>query len=171
MCEFESSEVSQAVGRSEKMSLTLAERPANGGPLRISRQSPGSNFRHSQNEIADSLRRTLGKFPFSGDGGRRPGSICTVWPSLQCKPRRSPPLSPSNWECRVSTAASNAHTALKSAMNTPPELRRSCQFSEFCAQFASARYIDVITLHDRTGESFRRQCSVDFGRAPFLASA
>src|SRR5260370_5766339 len=52
-------------------------------------------------EIAVNLRQTFEKLPFLGDCGRRPGSICTTWPSLQCKPRSSPPRSPSNWECRV----------------------------------------------------------------------
>jgi hypothetical protein len=88
---FESSRPSQAVRRSEKMSLILAERPANGGLLRISQRSPGSNFRHSQSEIADSLRQTFEKLPFLGDCGRRPDSICTAWPSWQCNPRISPP--------------------------------------------------------------------------------
>jgi hypothetical protein len=33
----------------------------------------------SGSEIADSLRRTFGKFPFLGDCVQRPGSICTAW--------------------------------------------------------------------------------------------
>jgi hypothetical protein len=65
------------------MSLILAERPANGGLLRIGHQSPGSDFGHSRSEIADSLRRTFEKLPFLGNCGRRRGSICTAWPSLQ----------------------------------------------------------------------------------------
>jgi hypothetical protein len=69
---------SQAVRRSEKVPLILAERPANGGLLRTSHQSPGSDFGHSQREIADSLRRTFEKFPFFGDCVRRLGSICTT---------------------------------------------------------------------------------------------
>jgi hypothetical protein len=73
---FESSKVSQAVRCSEKGPLILAERLANGVLLRISHQSPGSDFGHSQSEIADSLRRTFEKLPFLGDCGRRPGSIC-----------------------------------------------------------------------------------------------
>jgi hypothetical protein len=84
MCKFESSQVSQAVRRSEKVPLILAERPANGGLLRISRRSPGSDFGQSQSETADSLRRTFEKFPFLRDCGRRPGSICTTWPMRQC---------------------------------------------------------------------------------------
>src|ERR1700694_612789 len=79
---FESSQVSQAVRRSEKLSLILAERPANGGLLRIGHQSPGSDFGHSRSEMADSLRRTFEKLPFLGDCGRRRGSICTAWPGL-----------------------------------------------------------------------------------------
>jgi hypothetical protein len=84
MCKFESSRPSQAVRRSEKVPLILAERPANGGLLRISRRSPGSDFGQSQSETADSLRRTFEKFPFLRDCGRRPGSICTTWPMRQC---------------------------------------------------------------------------------------
>jgi hypothetical protein len=38
-------------------------------------QSPGSSFRDSRSQIADSLRRKFEKLPFLGDGGRRPGSI------------------------------------------------------------------------------------------------
>ena len=53
---------------------------SNGGLLRISHRSPGSDFGHSQSETADNLRRTFEKFPFLGDCGRRPGSICTTWP-------------------------------------------------------------------------------------------
>jgi hypothetical protein len=37
---------SQAVWRSEKMSLILTKRPDNGGLLRISHQSPGYDFEH-----------------------------------------------------------------------------------------------------------------------------
>jgi hypothetical protein len=44
----------------------IAERPANGGLLRISHQSPGSGFGHSQQERADSLWRTFEKLPFFG---------------------------------------------------------------------------------------------------------
>ncbi len=69
---------SQAVRRSEEIALMLAERPANAGLLRISRQSPGSDLRHSPRETADSLWHTLEKLPFSGDCGRRPGSISTA---------------------------------------------------------------------------------------------
>jgi hypothetical protein len=88
---FESSRVSQPVRHSEKTCLIFAERPANGGLLRIGHQSPGSDFGHSQREIADSLRRTFEKLPFLGDRGRRLGSICTAWPSLQCNSPNSPP--------------------------------------------------------------------------------
>jgi hypothetical protein len=72
---FESSQVSQAVRRSEKLPLILAERPANGGVLRFNERSPGADFGHFRLGLADSLRRTLEIFPFSGDDGRRPGSI------------------------------------------------------------------------------------------------
>src|SRR5882757_10649757 len=79
---FESSRPSQAVRRSEKMSLILEERAANGGLLRTAGRSPDSEFGRFRREIADSLRRTFEKFPFLGDCGRRLGSICTV-PSLR----------------------------------------------------------------------------------------
>jgi hypothetical protein len=36
-------------------------------------------FGQFQGEIADSLRRIFEIFPFLGDGGWRPGSICTAW--------------------------------------------------------------------------------------------
>src|SRR5712691_6453081 len=84
MRRFESSRPSQAVWRPEEMVLTLAERPANGGLLRISYQPPRSNFRHSRNEFADGLRQTFEKLPFLGDCGRRQGSICTAWRQGQC---------------------------------------------------------------------------------------
>jgi hypothetical protein len=93
---FESSRPSQAVWRSEKMSLILTERPANGGLLRISHQSPGYDFGHFLREIANSLRRTFEKLPFLGDRGRRPGSICSAWPSLQCNSPNSPPWPPAS---------------------------------------------------------------------------
>jgi hypothetical protein len=105
MRRFESSRPSQAVRRSEKAPLILAERPANGGLLRISHRSPGSDFGHSQSETANSLWRTFEKFPFLGDCGRRPGSICTDWPSLQCNSPNSPPWRPAIWEFRGRTAA------------------------------------------------------------------
>ncbi len=66
----------------------------NGGLLRIGYRSPGSGIGVSGSEIADSLRRIFEIFPFSGDWGRRPGSICTAWPSLQCHPLKSPPWPP-----------------------------------------------------------------------------
>jgi hypothetical protein len=79
----ESSRPSQPVRNSEKMFLLPAEKPANGGLLRIRHQSPGSGLRHFPTKIAGSLRRTFEKLPFLGDGGRRLGSICTARPSLQ----------------------------------------------------------------------------------------
>ncbi len=66
------------------MSLSLGERPANGGLLRISHEFLGSDIGHSRSEIADSLRQIFEKLPFLGDCGWRPGPICTAWPSLQC---------------------------------------------------------------------------------------
>jgi hypothetical protein len=122
---------SQAVRRLEKLSLILAERPANGGLLRIGHQSPGSDFGHSRSEIADSLRRTFEKLPFLGDCGRRPGSICTAWPSLQCNSPNSPPWPPANLECPARAAA--------------PSLR--CSFAKFYA-LATGK-LGTSTLHCR----------------------
>jgi hypothetical protein len=82
----------------------FAEKPANGGLLRINYQSPGSDFRHSQSGIADSLQRKFEKLPFLGDCDRRPGSIRTVWPSLRCSSPNSPPGPPTSWECLARTA-------------------------------------------------------------------
>jgi hypothetical protein len=70
------------------MALTLAERPANGGLLRISFRSPGSNFGHSQTETADSLRGTFEKLPFLGACGWRLNSICTARPELAVEYRQ-----------------------------------------------------------------------------------
>jgi hypothetical protein len=92
MRRFESSRPSQPVRRVEKMSLSLGERPANGGLLRITHESLGSDFGHSRSEIADSLRQTFEKLPFLGDCGWRPGPICTAWPSLQYNSPNSPPI-------------------------------------------------------------------------------
>jgi hypothetical protein len=71
MCKFESSKVSQAVRHWEKLSPILAERPANGGLLRIGHQSPGSVFYHLGGENPESLPTRAGLFPFSGDCDRR----------------------------------------------------------------------------------------------------
>ena len=75
MREFESSHSSQPVRRSEKMSLILAERPANGVLSRTGGQSLDSEFVQFRSKIADSLRQTFEKLPFLGDCGWRPGSI------------------------------------------------------------------------------------------------
>jgi hypothetical protein len=80
---FESFRPSQAVPPQRKVSLILAERPANGGLLRVSHRSPGSDFGRFNGGIADSLRQTSGKFPFLGDCRRRQGSIRTTWPARQ----------------------------------------------------------------------------------------
>src|SRR5882757_1115429 len=61
--------------------------PANGGLLRIGYPSPGSETGRSGSEIANSLRRIFEIFPFSGDRGRRPGSIYTACPASQSCPR------------------------------------------------------------------------------------
>jgi hypothetical protein len=84
---FESSQVSQPVRRQETLLSTMPQRPANGGLLRIGYRSPGPGIGVSGSKIADSLRRIFEIFPFSGDWDRRPGSICTAWPGLQCKLR------------------------------------------------------------------------------------
>ena len=51
--------------------------------LRIGYRSLCSGFDPCAVEIADSFPRAFEKFPFSGDCGRRPGSICTAWPPRQ----------------------------------------------------------------------------------------
>jgi hypothetical protein len=85
--------------------VIIPERPANGGLLRISHRSPGYDFGHSLSEIAHSLRRIFEIFPFSGDRGRRLGSICTAWASLQCNLQTSLPWPAANWESRARTSA------------------------------------------------------------------
>jgi hypothetical protein len=115
---FESSQVSQAVRRSEKVPLILAERPANCGLLGIGHRSPGSDFGHSQSEIADSLWRTFEKLPFLGDCGRRQGSICTAWPSLQCNSPDYPSWPPANLKSRVRTAAPTSQCNAKLSANS-----------------------------------------------------
>src|ERR1700682_578382 len=79
MWRFESSRHSQPVRRLETSPSEMPERPANGGVLRIGYQSPGSETGRFGSEIADSLRQIFEIFPFSGDSGRRPGSIGTAW--------------------------------------------------------------------------------------------
>jgi hypothetical protein len=76
-----------AVRRSERVSLVLAERPANGRPLLTRDQSLGSSFRDSRSQKGDSLRLIFEKLPFLGDCGRRRGSICTAWPVKRPYPR------------------------------------------------------------------------------------
>jgi hypothetical protein len=44
------------------------------------------------------------------------------------------------------------------------------ELSELCAQLAPACHIDVIALHDRAGERFRRERLINLVRSPFLAS-
>jgi hypothetical protein len=61
-----------------------SEMPANGGLLRIGYRSPGSQIGRCGSQIADSLRQIFEIFPFSGDSGRRPGSIGTAWRDAQC---------------------------------------------------------------------------------------
>ena len=79
---YASKKGSRAVRRSEKMPR-YSERPANGGLFRIGYRSPGSEIGRYGSEIADSLRQIFEIFPFSGDSGRRPGSI-GPWRARQC---------------------------------------------------------------------------------------
>jgi len=72
---FESSRPSQAVPRSEKSPLIVAEMPANSRLLRLRYRSPDSVFCHFGGENAESLRPHAGLFPFSGDRDRRLVSI------------------------------------------------------------------------------------------------
>ena|ERR1700730_11596717 len=62
--------------------------PAIGGLLRIGSRSPDSRLSQFRPGIADSLWPIFEIFPFSGDCGRRPGSIYTVWPNRH-RARRS----------------------------------------------------------------------------------
>jgi hypothetical protein len=71
MREFESSHSSQAV-RCSEICPRQWRAFANGG------LSPDSKFGHFQRQIADSLRQIIEILPFLGDGGWRPGSICTA---------------------------------------------------------------------------------------------
>jgi len=79
MHEFESSHSSQPVTQLEIVSSEIIEMPANGGLLQVYAPSLNSQSRQSLSEIADSLWRIFEIFPFSGDTGRRPGSIYTAW--------------------------------------------------------------------------------------------
>jgi hypothetical protein len=85
MYKFESSQASHAVGPAENWAVTMAEKPANGGLLRFGARSSDSQFDGLRGEIVESLWRFFEIFPFSGDGGRRSGSISTEQPGLQCK--------------------------------------------------------------------------------------
>ena len=86
MRRFESSRPSQPVRHSEKPPLMVLEMPANGGLLRISDRSPNSKCGPIHGEIADSLWRIFKIFPFPGNGGWRPGSICTALPVKRLYP-------------------------------------------------------------------------------------
>ena len=63
-----------------------------------------SEFGHFRLGIADSLRPIFEIFPFSGDRGRRPGSIYTAWSNLQRNVVKFSALATGNWECRTYTA-------------------------------------------------------------------
>ena len=75
MRRFESSRPSQAVRGSEKALPIVAERPANSGLLQFGVPSLGSRFPGMRAEFGESLWLTPRIFPFSGDCGRRQGSI------------------------------------------------------------------------------------------------
>jgi hypothetical protein len=96
---------SQPVRRLETLPSDLLEMPANCGVLRFNGRPPGTDLGHFRLGLAASLRRILEIFPFLGDRRRRPGSICTVWPSLQCNSPNPPSWPPANLECRARTAA------------------------------------------------------------------
>lgn len=78
MCKFESSQVSHAVGPEQTWPMRVAEKPANSGLSQFGRRSPDSQFPELPAQNADSLWLFIEIFPFSGDAGRRPGSICTA---------------------------------------------------------------------------------------------
>jgi hypothetical protein len=81
--------------------------PANGGLLRIGYQSPGSEIGPYGGEIAESLRQIFEIFPFSGDGGRRPRSICTAWPARQSYSRISLLIVAENRESSSATSSAS----------------------------------------------------------------
>src|SRR6266404_3680743 len=58
--------------------------PANGGLFQIGEASLDSQSLQLQSEIGESLRRIFEIFPLLRDSDRRPGSIDTAAPSLQC---------------------------------------------------------------------------------------
>src|SRR6516162_2357722 len=60
-------------------SLGIAKEPANSGLLGLGPLSPRTHFLVLGRQITESLQPTPRIFPFSGDGGRRFGSIATGW--------------------------------------------------------------------------------------------
>src|SRR5947209_12860318 len=78
MWNFESCEVSQAVAPVKARPQPIAEKPANGGLLHG--RSPSSQSTVLPAENAESLWWFIEEFPFSGDSGRRPGSLRTGCP-------------------------------------------------------------------------------------------
>jgi hypothetical protein len=81
-----------AIGKTTILeAIRLAKRRTNGRLLRVSYQSPGSEFGHSRSEMADSLWRPFEKLPFLRDCGRRPGSIYAARPWLQWNSASFPP--------------------------------------------------------------------------------
>ena len=95
---------SQAVRHLESLPSATPKSPSNGGLLRIGSRSPNFEFGHFRLGIADSLRPIFEIFPFSGDRGRRPGSIYTAWSNLQRNVVKFSALATGNWECRTYTA-------------------------------------------------------------------
>jgi hypothetical protein len=86
--------------------------PANGGHLRIGYRSPGSKIGRCGSEIADSLRRMFEIFPFLGDGGWRPRSICNAWPVGQCYLLWSPTILAKNREFSIVHCVTDAAVQL-----------------------------------------------------------
>jgi hypothetical protein len=66
MCRFESSQVSQAVRRSQVQAQPIAEAPANGGLSQFGRSSPDSQSHGLRPEMAEGLWPFVELFPFSG---------------------------------------------------------------------------------------------------------
>ena len=78
MCEFESSEVSQAVTQLQIVATKTSEMGAISRFLQIFLLSLYAKIAQSGSEIADSLWVMFEIFPFFGDASRRPGSIDTA---------------------------------------------------------------------------------------------
>src|SRR5258708_10940830 len=129
---FESSRPSQPVRRLETLPPDLLEMPANCGVLRFNGRSPGTDLGHFRLGLADSLRRILEIFPFFGHRRRRPGSICTAWPSLQCNsPGRYTPaagfsLDVTPHQAQLAPTSSPPSSALSLPRTTTTPARARC---------------------------------------------